>query len=180
MTVRKTMKFPDAAARAALVMAMAVILQIPLERASSSEERMKDDIKVNIEEIHFEGSDKYKAVISLVNDSSRDILAQEMVNKFFAQTDKDWKQLQAWEAEHSSDAGGFRLAAGAKRKIIVEIRIPLTIPDIFRTYEGDVSLMFRYRLRCIVYPASTAVLKEDESYFWVTPMTQQWIHREGM
>lgn len=180
MTARKTMIFLGPAARAALVTAMVVILQIPPERASSSEERMKDDIKVTLEEIHYEGSNKYKAVISVVNDSSREIMAQEMEKHFFVQTDKGWKQLRAWEAEHSSDAGGFRLASGSKRSIIMSLKIPLNIPDIFRTYEGDVSLLFRYRLRCIVHPAGTVFLKEDESYFWITPKTRKWIHREGM
>lgn len=137
-------------------------------------------IRVLIENIQYEGKDAYSLVVSTSNASSRDVLVRIIEEGFFIQTDRGWAQLNVLNGINR-EREEFPLPRVGKNVWAASISIPLTRPDLFRTYEGDLSLMYKY-----TYTVRTAdgigaeFQRADEVYCWVKPGTSQWILREGM
>lgn len=136
-------------------------------------------LKVTIDSIQYEDADSYSLVIATSGASSHDILIGIIEEGFFIQTDSGWEQLQV--NRFGKTDGDLLLSVDGIYTRTGSIRIPLALPNLFRTYEGDLSLMYKY-----VYSVRKAdgigatFRKTDEVYCWVSPGTSQWILREGM
>src|SRR5512143_2385421 len=137
-------------------------------------------IKVLIDNLHYEGRDAYSIVISAENPSSKNLLVKFIKEGFFIQTERGWAELTALKGSNNEDEE-FLLPFKGKKERTASIRIPLTVPDLFKTYEGDLSLMYRYTYSVRTGYGTGAVFRiTDEVYCWVKPGTSQWILREGM
>jgi hypothetical protein len=137
-------------------------------------------IRVLIENIRYEGKDAYSLVVSTSNASSRDVLVRIIEEGFFIQTDRGWAQLNVLNGINR-EREEFLLPHVGKNVRAASISIPLTMPDLFRTYEGDLSLMYKYTYTVRTADGTGAALQRaDEVYCWVKPGTSQWILREGM
>jgi hypothetical protein len=129
--------------------------------------------------MHYEGKDTYNLVVSTSNASSKDVLIRIIEENFFIQTERGWAQLKVLNG--ISHAGREFLLPGTgniDRPALIDI--PLTMPDLFRTYEGDLSLMYKYTYSVRTVGGTGAIQRADEIYCWVKPGTSQWILREGM
>lgn len=136
-------------------------------------------IQVQIGNIQHKGNDAYQIVVSTSNASSADVLVSIIEEGFFIQTDRGWSQLMM--KENASDNGGFRLPSAGISVRSGTLSIPLSLPELFRTYEGDLSLMYKYTYSVrTVGGTGPAIQRADEVYCWIKPGTSQWILREGM
>ena len=136
-------------------------------------------IRVQIENIQHKGNDAYRIAVSTSNSSSANILISIIEEGFFIQTDRGWSRLTL--KEHVRDSGEFRLPSAGISDRSATLSIPLSLPGLFRTYEGDLSLMYKYAYSVREADgAGAAFRKADEVYCWVKPGTSQWILREGM
>jgi hypothetical protein len=180
MSTRKSVKSLPRAAQVFVVTALTFMFYMIFQHASYAEEGPKADLKVSIEKMQYKGNDTYSLLITVANESSREIQIKEMEQHLLIQTDKSWEPLKTENGNSPSHRNGLLLAADAKNESIVIIRIPLTMPDIFRTYEGDVSLKYTYRMRYVDHRSSKEYIKTNEDYYWITPRTLKWIQREGM
>jgi hypothetical protein len=161
----------------ALIVLIATVLLPAVVRA---EEPGPVHIKVLIDNLHYEGKNAYSIVISAENPSSRNVLVNIIKEGFFIQTDHGWLELTALKGTISGSEE-FLLLPNGKIERVASISIPLTVPDLFRTYEGDLSLMYRYTYSVRTGDGTGAVFRmTDEVYCWVKPGTSQWILREGM
>ena len=137
-------------------------------------------VQVLIENIHYEGKNAYSLVIAAVNPSSKNVLVKIIKEGFFIQTDRGWAQLNVLNGTNRESKEFLLLSAG-KNTWTASVGIPLTVPDLFRTYEGDLSLMYKYTYTVRTAEGTGAVFQRaDEVYCWVKPGTSQWILREGM
>lgn len=168
------------AARVFVGTALAFVFYMIFQHAVCAQEGPKADLKVSINKIQYKGNDTYSLLIMVTNVSSREIQIKAMKQHLFIQTDKGWEPLKTENGNIPSHGNGFLLTANATHESIVTIRIPLTIPDIFRTYEGDISLKHTYSIRYVDHRSDKEYLKADEDYYWITPRTLKWIQREGM
>jgi hypothetical protein len=158
---------------------LVLIGTVPLGGVVRAQEPGAGHIKVLIENIHYEGKDAYSLVVSTSNASSKDILIRIIEENFFIQTDRGWAQLKVHGRNRES--GEFLLPHDGKNQLAVSISIPLIVPNLFRTYEGDLSLMYKYTYSVwTVDGTSASFQRADELYYWITPGTSQWILREGM
>ena len=144
--------------------------------ASPAKTRPIDLVKAGIENIFYSGEDDYRIEIALLNRSPQAISVRECDLQFHVQTGYGWTRLHEAATDASRNGGDIYLPALGKKRIVTVVKIPLTIPGLFRTYEGDISFQFRYRLRF----ADTAGAKQDEPLYWITPRTGKWVEREGM
>jgi hypothetical protein len=136
-------------------------------------------IRVLIENFRYEGKDAYSLLVATSNASSRDIRVTIVEEGFFIQTDRGWAQLKVRQQDR--EGGEFFVPALKKSKRTALLSIPLTIPQLFRTYEGDLSLMYKYIYTVRTAEGTGAALQRaDEVYCWVRPGTSDWILREGM
>ncbi|OGW38027.1 MAG: hypothetical protein A2010_10895 [Nitrospirae bacterium GWD2_57_9] len=146
---------------------------------ASANERNGIHIRVLIDNIQYEGKDAYSLVVSTSNSSSRDLRITIVDEGFFIQTDSGWTQLTVRQKEQGDRA--FLLPALKKNERAAQLSIPVTIPQLFRTYEGDLSLMYRYTYTMRTAEGTGAALQRaDEVYCWIKPGTSDWILREGM
>ncbi len=136
-------------------------------------------IKVLIDTMQYEGRDQYSLVVSSSNASSADVVVRIVEQGFFIQTDHGWTRLKMNPRE--GESGEFLLPGAGNKKRSASIRIPLAVPDLFKTYEGDLSLMYKYTYSVRTADRTGSLFeKTDEVYCWVKPRTSQWILREGM
>jgi hypothetical protein len=180
MSTRKTLRSLPQAARVFVGTALTFLFYMIFQYAVCAEEGPKAYLKVSIKKIQYNGNDTYSLLTMVANVSSREIQIKKMEQHLFIQTDKGWEQLKTENGNIPSHGNGFLLTADATHESTVTIRIPLTMPDIFRTYEGDISLKYTYRVRYVDHRSDKEYLKADEDYYWITPRTLKWIHREGM
>lgn len=136
-------------------------------------------IRVLIENLRYEGNDGYSLVVMTSNASSRDLRVTIVDEGFFIQTDRGWTQLAV--RHNAGEAGEFLLPSLKEHERAAVISIPLAVPHLFRTYEGDLSLAYRYTYAVRTDGgAEVRFQRTDEVYCWVKPGTSQWILREGM
>lgn len=147
-----------------------------IREALSFEQSIIDSTEVEIEKISYLGNDDYRIEITLKNRSLKTVSIKGFERQFYAQTETGWKRLSNTSTGSPFDVRDDSLPAMGKRKFIAILKIPLNIRGLFRTSEGDVSFMFEYRLQLADNPESGY----SETYYWITPMTDKWIHREGM
>ncbi|MBZ0155070.1 MAG: hypothetical protein K8I29_02510 [Alphaproteobacteria bacterium] len=139
-----------------------------------------DAVAVEVTAISPLGGTTYRIEISLTNKSSEGVYLRNFEKKFFLQTDTGWRPLQSADPQGASATAKRYLPAGAGQRIDSLVDIPLHMPDTFRTYEGDISLLFACSVQSAMRPDAEVRRKDCEFYYWVTPMTDKWIHREGM
>ncbi len=180
MSTRKSLRSLPQAARFFVGTALAFVFFMIVHHAVCAEERPKADLKVSIKKMQYKGNDTYGLHIIVANISSRAIKLNELEQHLFIQTDMGWEPLNIESGNISSHGNGFLMTAGAIHESLFTIRIPLTMPDIFRTYEGDISLKHTYSMRYVDHHSGKEYLKADEDYYWITPRTLKWIQREGM
>jgi len=180
MSIRKSLRSLPQATRVFVGTALTFVFYMIVQHAFCAEERPKADLKVSINKMQYKGNDTYSLLIMVANISSREIQIKVMEHHLYIQTDKGWEPLNTENGNIPSHGNGFLLTADATHESIVTIRIPLTMPDIFRTYEGDISLKHTYNMRYVDHRSGKEFLKADEDYYWITPRTLKWIQREGM
>jgi len=134
-----------------------------------------DHAEINIENISYAGRDEYRIVIVLMNRSSRDMALKEFGREFFIQTEKGWQRLEEAVTDGQKDRDVY-LPGGKTKKIAAVVKIPLAMDGLFRTFEGDISFMFAYRLKLT---GNNETMKNERLY-WIKPMTSTWFEREGM
>lgn len=148
--------------------------------AVTAQEPGAGHIKVLIKTMHYEGKDAYSLVVATSNASSKDVLIRIIEENFFIQTDPGWAQLKVLKGINH-ESGEFLLPSAGNHDRSASITIHLTMPNLFRTYEGDLSLMYKYTYSVrTVDGTGAAFQRTDEVYCWVKPGTSQWILREGM
>lgn len=138
------------------------------------------NISVSVTDIHYSGFDKYLVTVSAVNDSSKALLINGIDCRFTLQKENGWETLLTGTPDSMRPLLPLTLAAGGRSDFAMSLKIPLTLPGLFRTYEGDVSLMLTYRILCIERLAGQESQKTEESLYWISPRTSTWVHREGM
>jgi hypothetical protein len=143
---------------------------------SLAKTKLIDSVSGEIENISYSGKDDYRIEIALLNKSPQAISLKEYDIQFHVQTGSGWTRLNETATDTSKNGNDIYLPALGKKRIVTVVSIPLTIPGLFRTYEGDISFQFRYRLTF----ANMVGAKQDEPLYWITPMTDKWIEREGM
>ncbi len=160
---------------------MMVLTEVLVLSAAFAEAAASDEARCNctvvIERIRYEGNDRYAFIISVTNNSSNDVLVRGLEEQFSVQTGKGWAPLRA--VDHDENASGFLLPAGRKMERVLVLGIPLSMPDLFRTFEGDISLSHKFALKCANRSGKQSE-EADEVYYWITPRTSKWIMREGM
>lgn len=129
-----------------------------------------------IEDISSSGRDEYRIVIALSNRSSRAMTIEEFRREFSVQTENGWKRLEEETAAPSSGAVQIHLPPGKTERITTTVNIPAAGKGIFRTFEGDLSFMFAYRLKA----AGSGEAWKNERLYWIRSGTGTWIEREGM
>ncbi len=157
-------------------------LMIYVNNTHTFEKRqLSDHITIWVESISHFGADEYKVEIGLMNSSTKLISVREFERKFYIQTDRGWNML-ALDAVVLYDSlnADPSLNAKGKKMIITVLKIPMHTADLFRTYEGDVNLMFKYRLKFSAKRKGDIFSKSDEEYYWISPGTDRWVHRECM
>ncbi len=122
------------------------------------------------------GDDTYLVDGSVSFPDSAVSLVNRFEERFFAQTETGWALLK--EVDPGAFVRPAETAPGVSR-IDLRLGIPLSIPGLFRTYEGDVSLMQKIRYECTNRSGGKS-MKEEELLYWITPRTSKWILREGM
>lgn len=161
----------------ALVVLTGTVLLPVVVRA---EEPGPGHIKVLVDQLRYEGGNAYSIVVSAANPTSKNVQVNVIREGFFIQTDRGWAELTAQKGTISGSEEFLLFPAGKKERS-ASIIIPLSVPDLFRTYEGDLSLMYQFTYSVRIEDGTDAVFRiSDEVYCWVKPGTSQWILREGM
>ena len=164
-----------------LVLVLLVVIGTAcLGEAVRAQEPGAGHIRVLIKTMHYEGEDTYTLVVATSNASSKDVLIRIVEENFFIQTDPGWAQLKVLKGINH-ESGEFLLPGAGDHDRSASITIHLTMPNLFRTYEGDLSLMYKYTYSMRTADGiGAAFQRTDEVYCWVKPGTSQWILREGM
>ncbi len=134
-------------------------------------------VNAAIDSISYKGEDSYLITVSLSFTASENALIKGFGEYFFIQTDRGWASLKASDRGTTAPPAGN--ASGAPEKVHLLLSIPLNTRDLFRTYEGDISL--RHTLSFVCSDGGDGESrKEEERLYWITPRTSKWILREGM
>ncbi len=133
-------------------------------------------INAAIDSISYKGDDSYLITVTLSVADSENSRSNDFEEHFFVQTDKGWSPLKVSKSDTAFTAGDV---SGTSKKESLKLLIPLNAPDLFRTYEGDISLMQKIRYECADNRGGES-RKEEERLYWITPRTSRWILREGM
>jgi len=143
--------------------------------------RLSDPITIRVESISHFGADEYKVEIVIMNSSTKIISVREFESKFYIQPARSWNMLELDAVVlYDSLNADPSLSANGKKMISTVLKIPMHTADIFRTYEGDVNIMFKYRLQYSTDRKGDILSKSNEEYYWISPGTDKWVHRECM
>ncbi|MEK6672750.1 MAG: hypothetical protein AABY42_04640 [Nitrospirota bacterium] len=135
-----------------------------------------DYMGIEVSNISYSGNDEYRIEIIMMNNSKQNIMVTGFEKRFYVQTDTGRDLL----SDRITDSLSGILYSTAQRKMIVIAKVPLDMPQLYRTYEGDVSLILTYRLRFTADSGKEVFTKSGDEYYWISPRTDRWIHREGM
>ncbi len=133
--------------------------------------------RVTIDRITYTGDDTYRVTGSVSFPASADSPVKSFEECFFVQTETGWAPLQVLDRDAAVRPVGN--VPGTPPNIDLMLRIPLNTPGLFRTYEGDISLMEKIRYECLDRGGAKSGM-EEEILYWITPRTSKWILREGM
>ncbi len=162
-------------ARALILIAGILLLYVLFARQAMPSEAACS-VNTEIDSIRYQGDDNYLVTVSLSFAASENAFIKGFGESFFIQTDRGWAPLKVLYRDTVSAAGNMN---GTLKKESLKLVIPLHTPDLFRTYEGDVSLMQKVELRCGDRRGGESG-KEEERLYWITPRTSKWVLREGM
>jgi|GEM_PF-2183931 len=137
------------------------------------------ELNVTVENIAYQGHNRYMVDIAIYNRSDKPILLKECRETFYVQTDVlgRWEELSALA---SSKAGSALLPPHKRLQVVYILNIPLTIQSLYRNSEGDINMMFKYLIRYVFGSRADVHSHYGESSYWITPKTNNWILREGM
>lgn len=136
-------------------------------------------LDVTIEDISYRGNNQYRVDVVIHNRSGKAIALKEYSLSFFIQTEilGRWEELSAMR---DGDNAITALPPREARHGSYILSIPLTIPSLYINSEGDINMMFKYRMRVAGGPGAGHHSHSGESSYWITPKTNSWILREGM
>ena len=140
-------------------------------RTSGAAEPGPAPIKVWIGDIRYEGREAYSIVVSASNSWPRDVLVRIVEEGFFIQGEHGWMRLPVKQGERKN--GEFLLPGSGSKDWKSTIEIRPDMPDLFRTYEGDLSLMYKYTYASRTKDSTGVFNKTDEVYCWVKPGTSE-------
>lgn len=131
---------------------------------------------IKVSNISYSGNDEYRIEIIMMNNSKQNVMITGFEIKLYVQTDSGFSLI--------SDSGKDSLSgifySMEQRKTSSIAKLPLDMPQLFRTYEGDVSLIVTYKLLFTAGSLKEAFTKSGDEYYWISPRTDRWLHREGM
>lgn len=153
------------------------VLFFPLNHAFSFEKlRLIDYMGIKVHNISYSGNDEYRIEIIMMNNSKQNVMITGFEIKLYVQTDSGLSLI--------SDSGKDSLSgifySMEQRKTSSIAKVPFDMPQLFRTYEGDVSLILTYKLLFTTGSLKEAFIKSGDEYYWIRPRTDRWLHREGM
>jgi hypothetical protein len=134
---------------------------------------------VEVERIGYVGKHRYRIEMIVQNPTPTPRSLQDVDLQFYAQSQGGWVRLDAHPKTASKGADGA-FPAMTTTHVYSVVRIPLSLPDLFRTFEGDLSLMIQYRPRAPGHPETTVYNAYRDHYYWIKPTTDRWLLREGM
>lgn len=133
-------------------------------------------MSIKVSNISYSGNDEYRIEIMMMNNSKQNIMITGFETKLYVQTDSGISLI--------SDSGKDSLSgifySMEQRKTSSIAKVPFDMPQLFRTYEGDISLILTYKLLFTAESLQEAFTKSGDEYFWISPRTDRWLHREGM
>jgi len=136
-------------------------------------------LNVAVENISYQGHNRYMVDITIYNRSDKPILLKEHRETFYVQTDVlgRWEELSAFT---SSKAKSALLPPYKRLQVAYLLNIPLDIQSLYRNSEGDINMMFKYLIRYVFGSMADVHSHYGESSYWITPKTSNWTLREGM
>jgi hypothetical protein len=137
-------------------------------------------LTVSIENIRYTEIDEYLITLAIVNRSAKAYHINRIDCIFKLQKENGWHALQSGQPAGKRLILPLLVAAGAQSDFKVHVKVPVALPGLFKTYEGDISLMLTYHLRYDNDSAGNEAIIAGESLYWISPGTSKWIHREGM
>ncbi len=161
----------------ALILIAGMFLPAVLSARPAIPSEARCSVNATIDSIRYKGNDDYLITVTLSFAASENAFIKGFEQYFSIQTERGWSSLKASERSTTAPAAGN--ASGAPGKVHLMLSIPLNTPDLFRTYEGDISLMQKIGYEC-TDRRSGGSGKEEERLYWITPRTSKWILREGM
>ena len=140
-----------------------------------------DHISIGVEEISRSDTDEYKIEIGITNSSPKTFSIKEFEYYFYLQSNTGWNMMKLDTVVLNDSLNADPSIRPMSKKMIINIvKIPVRASDIYRTYEGDISLIFKYRLQFTAEGKENVFLKFNEEYYWISPGTNKWVHRECM
>lgn len=138
-----------------------------------------EHLSVAVEDISYLGNNNYKVEITIYNRSGETIVVKECSETFAVQTEilGRWQELVA---SGGTRAGGAVLLPRKGVRVAHIVHIPLDLPSLYRNSEGDINMLFKYRVRFANSSGSRLRSNIGESAYWITPKTNTWVLREGM
>lgn len=139
-----------------------------------------DYLDASIEDISYRGDNRYRVDVVVRNRSNKTIAVKESSLSFSVQTEilGRWEELSA--ARDGDNAITPALPPLEAMHGFYILNIPLDIPSLYINSEGDINMMFKYRIRFAFAPGSGLRSQSGESSYWMTPKTNSWTLREGM
>ncbi|MBA4373383.1 MAG: hypothetical protein C0402_11060 [Thermodesulfovibrio sp.] len=136
-------------------------------------------IDVSVRKISYQGNNNYRVDLTIYNRSNNTIVLKENNETFYVQTDilGKWQELSA---SHHGGGEGTVLLPREGRNVEYMVNIPLNIPALYVTSEGDINMMIRYLVRFLLRTETGLRSNSGESLYWITPNTDTWVLREGM
>ncbi len=132
-------------------------------------------INVTIKDIFYRGNEDYEVRILLINKTDKSVSIDELECKFYIQTEiiGQWRELKG----RGLNPQGFVLSASQKE---IQTLINIPIENVYRNFEGDINLLFTYRVIFHIKGSSKDLIDSGEFFYWLRPKTNIWILREGM
>lgn len=143
--------------------------------------KISDSLKITVEEIRYIGDDSYNIIIGFTNSSTNNLHINQKSLIVSIQTDvigsSGWIKVKV----SGNTEPDFLIKSNEKvRKSLVVDILPERYDNLYRTYEGDLSLKIESELLLRRGNDSKTDRKMEEIYLWLRPGTNKWIYREGM
>ena len=147
-----------------------------------AEEAAVGHFTAEISRINYQNNDEYLGEITIEHRLIETVILKDYRVSLFAQSEAlgQWIELGRPIASVLKGSTGITMSGEGKWKTTEIIAIPLTLPHLYKNHDGDVNVMFRYKLIFTPGDSSEELENEGESVYWVTPKTDRWVLREGM
>lgn len=141
-----------------------------------------DHFAAEVSNITYQNNDEYLVEITITNSSNETVVLEGYEASFSVQSEilGQWIELSHRAVGVPGHPAGLAALSGKKWKTTETVIIPFAGPHLFRNHEGDMNLLFRYKLKLTGTSSSREGEDGGESAYWVTPQTDRWVLREGM